>query len=117
MKFNVQLFNAAVVGENDDDIAYIIENDRLHAVEPHIAELKKNLSSPELILPALRDALKALVKFSKGKVEAHLLEMAPTTSAKQNNERALLVSMIKHIFKHLPHHDRNDLSSLIHHKQ
>lgn len=112
MEFNGNLYNAAVIGENPE-AAFIVEGQHLHAVEKHIAEKKKEKSNPKLVLPLMRDALKALVKFAEGKVSTTFTEMISL----KPNEQDQIVEKIEHIYKHLPHHDRNELSSLIHHKQ
>jgi hypothetical protein len=65
----------------------------------------------------MRDALKALIQFAQGKVESHFLEVDWKMIQGKPDERALLVHKIYTIYSHLPHHDRNELSSRIHHKQ
>lgn len=116
MENNENLFNAAVVGENPDT-AFIVEGNHLHAVEQRIADQKKEQSSPQKVVPLMREALKALIKFAEGKVEAHFLEIDWSGISNQPTEQEQLVHKIENIFTHLPHHDRNYLSSLIHHKQ
>lgn len=114
MENNINLYNAAVVGENPK-AAYLVEGDRLHAVEQSVADLKKDQSNPEKTLPLIREGLKALITFAKGKAEPHFLEVDWTAIAGKN-EQAQLIDKINHIYSHLPHHDRNTLSTLIHHK-
>ncbi len=117
MKNNhAHLFNAAVVGENPDT-AFIVEGNHLHAVEQRVADQKRDQSNPDQIIPLMREALKALVQYSQGKVEGHFLEIDWDDIADQEDEQEQLVERIQQIFCHLPHHDRNELSSLIHHKQ
>lgn len=116
MENHDNLFNAAVVGENSDS-AFLVEGNRLHAVEKSIAEQKKDKSDPKKVIPLLRDALKSLIGFAKNKVEDHFLEVDWKAISDKPNEQAQLVSKIEHIYSHLHHHDRNELSSLIHHKQ
>lgn len=117
MPSNIDLFNAAVVGENSDSAVFIVDGKHLHAVDVHVAALKNDKAQSEQITPLLREALKALVKFSMGKVEPHFLEIDYDSVSKNPKEQAWLVDKIAHIYSHLPHHDRNELSSLIHHKQ
>lgn len=116
MENNIPLFNAAVIGENPNT-AFIIEGKRLHAVEQSVANLEKGKSDPKLILPLIRDALKALIKFAEGKVEGHFLECDWQSISGKPNEQIVLVKSIHEIYSHLPHVERNNLSSLIHHKQ
>lgn len=111
MAFNINLFNAAVVGENAEE-GFIVENGRLHAVDVQVAALKKEKSNPKQIIPVLKDALTALIKYAEGKIPEHFLDVKSI----QNNEEAQLIEKIVQIYIHLPHTDRNNLSSLIHHK-
>lgn len=115
MENNDNLFNAAVVGENPDT-AFIVEGNHLHAIEQSIANQRKDKSDPKKVVPMLRDALKALIAFAQGKVEGHFLEVDWNELSGKPNEQAQLIQKITHIYSHLPHHDRNDLSSMIHHK-
>jgi hypothetical protein len=110
------LFNAAEVGENPDT-AFLVEGKRLHAVEQSVADQKKDKSDPTLVLPLMREALKALIQFSQGNVESHFLEIDWKMMQGKPDEQAQLIHKIHNIYTHLPHHDRNELSSLIHHKQ
>lgn len=116
MKENVNLYNAAIIGENSE-LGFIVDGSRLHAVELHVASLKKEKSDPELVLPLMRDALKALIKFAYGKVPTHVTEIDLKEISLKPNEHDQLIEKILHIFKHLSHQERNELSSLIHHKQ
>jgi hypothetical protein len=116
MANNDHLFNAVVIGENPNT-AFIVENNRLHAVEKSIADQKKDKSNPKVVLPLMREALKALIKFSEGKIEGHFLSIDWKEITGKPNEQQLLIQKIDHIFSHLPHQDRQELSSLIHHKQ
>lgn len=113
MAFNGNLFNATVVGENPD-AAFVAENGKLHAVEQHVADLKKEKSDAKVVLPLMREALNALVQFAEERVmPTHILEMISLKA----NEREQLIDKIVAIYQHLSHHDRQELSSLIHHKQ
>lgn len=115
MEKNENLFNAAEVGENPET-AFIVEGKRLHAVEQSIADQKKDKSDPKLVLPLMREALKTLIQYSEGKVESHFLEVDWKMIQGKSDEQKQLVHKIYNIYSHLPHHDRNELSSLIHHK-
>ena len=116
MDKNEHLYNAVVIGENPD-AAFIVEGKHLHAVEEHVAKLEKEKSDPKRVLPLMRDALKALIKFSENKVEPHFLEVDWNGIAGKSHEQLDIIKCVHSIFSHLPHHERNDLSSLIHHKQ
>ena len=116
MENNEHLFNAAEVGENPET-AFIVEGKRLHAVEQSVADQKKDKSDPKQVLPLMRDALKALIQYSQGKVESHFLEVDWKMIQGKQDEQMQLAHKIYSIYSHLPHHDRNELSSLIHHKQ
>lgn len=112
MNHDENLFNAVMIAENPES-AFLVEGNRLHAVEQHIAERKKEKSNPNLVLPLMRNALQALVKYTQDNVSPSSGEVIVSLQA---NEHDQLVEKIKHIFDHLPKHIRNDLSSLIHHK-
>lgn len=116
MKNNGSLFNAAEIGENPDT-AFIVEGNHLHAVEQSVADRQKDKSDPKLILPLMREALKALIQFATGKVESHFLEMDWKMMEGKADEQRQMIHKIHNIYTHLPHHDRNELSSLIHHRQ
>jgi hypothetical protein len=116
MENNGNLFNAAEVGENPET-AFIAEGKRLHAVEPSVADQKKDKSDPKQVLPLMREALKALIQYAQGKVESHFLEIDWKMIQGKPDEQAQLVHKISNIYSHLPHQDRNELSSLIHHRQ
>lgn len=109
MEFNQDLYNAAVVGENPE-AAFLVEGKKLHAVEKSIAALKK--SNPEAAIPLMQSALKALIKFANEKT----VEIDLKSVSLKSTELQQLVDKILQIYQHLHHHDRNDLSSLIHHK-
>jgi hypothetical protein len=111
---NGNLFNAVVVGENPE-ASFIIDGKHLHAVEKSVADLKKDKSDSKVVLPLIREALKDLIQFSQGKIESHFLNVDLTEG--KPDEQTFLVKNIHNIFSHLPHSDRNELSSLIHHKQ
>ena len=116
MEKNENLFNAAEVGENPKT-AFIAEGKRLHAVEKSVADQKKDKSDPKQVLPLMREALKALIQYAQGKVESHFLEVDWKTIQDKPDEVEQLVRKTCTIYTHLPHHDRLELSSLIHHKQ
>lgn len=116
MENNDNLFNAAMIGENSS-MSFILEGKRLHAVEHSIAEQKLDKSNPKLITPFFRDALKALIQFASGKVESHFLEIDWKLIQGKGDEHTKIAHFIHNIYTHLPHHDRNELSTLIHHKQ
>lgn len=109
---DVNLFNATVIGENPD-AAFIAEGNKLHATDQEVALFRKDKSNPELIFPLMRDALKALAIFSEGKVTNHFLTLDFNKIPKNNT--AELMVYIQNIYNHLPHHERNKLSSLVHH--
>ena len=113
---NENLLNAAVVGENPDT-AFLVEGNRLHAVEKSIADQKKDKSDPKKVIPLLRNALKAIIAYASGKVEGHFLEVDWKALTDKPNEQSQLMTKIHNIYSHLPHHDHNELCSLIHHKQ
>jgi hypothetical protein len=116
MENNANLFNAAVIGENSES-AFLVDGNHLHAVEKSVADQKKEKSNPKQTVPLIREALKALIKFSQGKVESHFFDVDWKAIANQRNEEEFLVEKIHSIYSHLPHHDRIELSSHIHHKQ
>lgn len=116
MENDENLFNAAIVGENPNT-AFLVEGNRLHAVEHSIAAQKKDKSDPKKVVPLIRNALKALIAYATGKVEGHFLEIDWKTLTDKPNEQAQLVLKIHQIYTHLPHHDHNELCSMIHHKQ
>lgn len=113
MAQNGNLFNAVVIAENPE-MAFIADGNHLHAVDRKVAELQKDKSKPELVLPLMRKGFEALCKYAQGKVEQHFIN-SPVSS--KPNEQDRLIENIQNIYTHLPHHDRNELSSLIHHKQ
>lgn len=111
------LHNAAVIAENHEDVAFLAEGNLLHAVEKHVADLQSEKNQPELVLPLMRKALQALLKYAAGKVpppvtyvDLHLISLKP-------DEQDQLIEKIVKIYSHLPRFERNELSSLIHHKQ
>lgn len=115
MEKNENLCNAAIIGENHES-AFLVEGNNLHAVEKLIADRQKDKSDPKKVLPLIRKAVEELIVFANGKVENHFLEVDWKSFKDQADEHERLVSIIDHIFRHLPHHDRNELSSMIHHK-
>jgi hypothetical protein len=116
MKNNGGLFNAAEIGENPDT-AFNVEGNHLHAVDQSIADRQKDKSDPRQVLPLMREALKALIQYAQGKVESHFLEIDWKIIEGKEDEQKQLIHKIQNIYTHLPHHDRNELSSLVHHKQ
>lgn len=116
MENNDNLFNAAEIGENPET-AFIVDGKHLHAVEQRIADQKQDKGDPKQVLPLIRDALKALIQYAEGKVESHFLEIDWKMIQGKPDEQAQLIHKVYNIYSHLPHHDRNQLSSLIHHKQ
>jgi hypothetical protein len=114
METNDNLFNAAEIGENPDT-EFVVEGKHLHAVDAKVAHERKDKSDPKIVLPLIREALKALIKYAQGKVEAHFLDVDLKQFDGKPDEEAQLRHKIEHIFSHLHHHDRNELSSLIHH--
>lgn len=115
MDYNKDLFNAAVIAENSE-MGFLVDEGRLHPVEQSIADLKKDQCKPEKVLPLMRSALNQLVKFANGKAPSHFTDMEKNISLKPN-ERDQIIEKILNIYTHLPHHCRNELSALIHHKQ
>ena len=116
MKTNANLFNAAVIGENPTT-AYILKGDHLHAVESSVAEERNNGNNAKNIVPLMKKALQALVEFSSGKVEAHFLDIDTDDFSDDEDGQDEIVEKIHQIYTHLPHHNRIELSSLIHNRQ
>jgi hypothetical protein len=118
MPFDANLYNAAVIGENGGmpGVAFIVEDGRLHAVEQRIADQKKEKAKSELILPLMREALKALVTFSKRNAYDPSSDRGQKEISLKPNEQDQLIEKIQAIYVHLSHEDRSQLSSLIHHK-
>lgn len=114
MENNIALFNAAVIGENPES-AFIIDDNHLHAVDSRVAQEQKEKNNPKKILTSMRDALKALIHYSSGIVESHFLEIDWKRLEEGKNEEAEIRHLILNIYTHLPHHLRNELSTLIHH--
>ena len=108
---NDGLFNAAIVAENPE-ASFIVEGGRLHAVDKQVAALKKDKSDPKVVLPLMREALKALLQFTAGKLAPSYNEMISMKPSEQDQ----LIEKLNHIYLHLQHQDRNELSSMIHHK-
>ncbi|MBS0655295.1 MAG: hypothetical protein JSR46_05940 [Verrucomicrobia bacterium] len=118
MKFDIHLHNAAVIGENGNnpDVAFVVDGQRLHAVEQFIADQKKDKSAKALVLPLMRDALKSLQQFALRNVPEPYTDVGQKGISLKEGEKEQLIEKIKNIYIHLSHQDRNDLSSLIHHK-
>ena len=114
MELDHDLYNAAIIGENSES-AFLLENNRLHPVEETVAEIKFEQSNPKIILPFMRRALDRLAQFAKGKVAPHFTDMEKNVSLKPE-EKDQLIEKIVNIYIHLPHHERIELSSLVHHK-
>ena len=84
----------------------------------HIAVLDFSIRKHRAdLLQAIREGLQALIHFSRGKVEPHFLEENTKSFSGEEEEISQVASQIHNIYSHLPHHYRNELSSLIHHKQ
>lgn len=113
---DVNLFNAAIVGENSGD-AFLVEGSQLHAVDERVAALKKDKSNPKVVLPVIRDALKALINFAEGKLAPHYTDMNWKAISGQSEELEELIAKIRLIYFHLPHTERHRLSSIIHNSQ
>lgn len=76
MDYDYNLFNAAIVGENYLDCAFILEDENhLHAVDNKIAELYKDKGDPKKVIPLIRGSLKSLIEYANGKVEEHFLDV------------------------------------------
>jgi hypothetical protein len=116
MEMNDNIFNAAEIGENPAT-EFIAEGKRLHAVEARVAHEQKDKSDPKIVLPLIREALIALIQYAQGKVESHFLDVDLKQFDGKPDEEVQLRGKIEHIFSHLHHHDRNELSSLIHHRK
>jgi len=116
MKNNDGLFNATEMGENPDT-NFIVEGNHLHAIDQNIADYQKNKCDPKQVLTLMREALKALIQYAKGKVEPHFLEIDWKTIEGKSDEQKQLMHKVHNIYTHLPHHDRNELSTLVHHKK
>lgn len=115
MQSNQGLYNAAVIGENPE-MEFLVENGHLHPVEPSVAERKPEQNNPEKVLPLMREALEELIKYAKEKVPLHFTDKEQIVSL-EPDEHDQLVQKIMNIYTHLPHHNRNEMSTLIHHKQ
>lgn len=111
MEKDINLANAAVVAENPDT-AFVVEGKRLHAVDERVADLKKENANPDQIISLMQEALQALVEFAQDKVESHFLDIDQPIQ-----DQPQLIAKIEQIYTHLPHLDRQKLSSLIHHSQ
>lgn len=116
MPLDKNLYNAVVIGENPE-ACFIVEGDKLHAVDEKLASFKKEESNPKAVLPLMREALRSLIQFSQGKVTPHFLNVDFEALSKSASESQQLIVLIENIFTHLPHNERNKLSSLIHHAQ
>ncbi len=118
MNSSDDLYNAAVIGENGNnpDVTFIAEGKRLHAVEEHIAKLKKDKADPKLVLPLMRNAYKVILDFARRTMPETFDEIELKEISLKPEEKDQLIEKIQHIYQHLHHRDRNELSSLIHHK-
>lgn len=114
MEYNKELYNAVIIAENPE-MGFLIKDGLLHPVEPSVAHLKKEDHSSAL-LPIMRKALDKLSNYAKDKVEPHFVDSEKNLSLKPE-EKNQIIEKIGNIYHHLPRHFRNDLSSLVHHKQ
>lgn len=114
MDIDINLYNAAEVGENPDT-AFTVDGNHLHAVEKSVAHLEEKKIDANLVLSLMKDSLKALAEFAKGKIYEDTLRI-DWDAIKNSRDQQLIIKHIVHIYSHLPHHDRNFLSSQIHHK-
>src|SRR5437870_4154125 len=103
MEFDVNLYNAAVIGENGEmpGVAFIVEANRLHAVEQHIANQKKEKSDSKLVLPLMREALNALLKFAQRNAHQPIANRDLKDVSLKADERDQLIEKIKNIYVHL----------------
>jgi hypothetical protein len=111
MENDVNLFNAAVIGENPEE-AFVVLDGHLHAVDRRVAALKAEKSDPAKVLPLVRGALKALIEFAGETVEPHFLNVDWNVTS---NNQQMLISKLTNIYMHLPRYERNKLVSMIHH--
>lgn len=114
MEDNIHLENAVEMAENTET-SFIVEGDRLHAVDPKVASYRKDKSNPKLMMPMMVKALNALIDFAEGKVPPHFIEIAKNIATKENEDPLTLVSGVVQIYSHLPHYEKNKLSGLVHH--
>lgn len=114
MSDNINLENAVEIAENAET-AFIVEGKRLHAVDPRVANLKKEKCKPEQLMPMMFEALNALIVFAEGKVPPHFIEIAKKVAAEKTSSQLAVVSGVLQIYSHLHHQDRNKLSGLVHH--
>ncbi len=115
MKFDIRLYNATVVGENPGG-TFMADGNKLHAIEEHVAQLKKEACSPETVNPLLREALKGLIEYSNGKSHSESSNIDLNQISLKPTEKDQLIEKIVHMYSHLSHHNRMELSTLIHHK-
>ena len=97
MEFDANLCNAAVIGENPE-MSFIVEGKRLHAAQPRIAKLKKDACKPEQVLPLMREALKNLITFAKGKVPPHFTDLDKIVSLKPNERDQLIEKSREYLY-------------------
>lgn len=116
MEDNINLANAAIVGENPET-AFVVNGTLLHAVDSNVADFEKDNSDPEQVVPLLRNALQALIEFADRKVPPHFIEMGEQLIMDESDDKNELINKIEQIFTHLPRHERQHLSSMIHHRQ
>lgn len=109
MAVNINLRNAAVLCENPD-VAMLAEGDHLHAVDPSVAQLKKDQCSPSKVLPLMQKAHSELVKFAHGTIDPQILEAVSL----KPNEMDQIKEKIRNIYAHFPKHIKNQLCSMIH---
>lgn len=111
----LDLDNAVVIAENPET-AFIVESNRLHAVDQRVSEQRED-HNPEHILPLMKKALQALINYAEHKVPPHFVEMGKELVNQSKADESEFVEKIRQIYSHLPRHARNELSSLVHHKQ
>lgn len=114
MSDNVKIENAVEIAENVET-AFIVEGQRLHAVDPRVANLKKDKCKPEQLMPMMFEALNAFIEFAGEKVAPHFIESAKKIAENKKSDQKAIVAAISQIYIHLPHSERNKLSGLIHH--
>ena len=77
-----------------------------------VANHRQKQSDPKVVLPVMIDALQALVDFATGKVESHFLDIDFNYLIEADEK--VTIDKVIHIYRHLPHSARNELSSCVH---
>jgi hypothetical protein len=108
---SVSLTNAVVVAENSG-AAFMAEGPKIHAIDQVIATHRKEKSDPKVVVPLMVDALLALVEFAQGRVESHFLDIDVNSLSKSDMKK--VISKLLQVYSHLHHHDRNELSAMVH---